>query len=81
MEDLLLSYRAEVPFRGYGNWVAMLCPFHDDRSPSASVNLMEDAFVCHTCGIRGDIVSVVQQVENVTVAEAKAYIEATLLDE
>ena len=30
-----------------------LCPFHDDKNPSLSVNLETGAFNCHACGAKG----------------------------
>ena len=30
-----------------------LCPFHDDRNPSFSVNLKSGAFLCFSCDARG----------------------------
>jgi hypothetical protein len=34
-------------------WASVLCPFHDDHSPSLSVNLSTGAFRCHACGASG----------------------------
>ena len=43
---------------GRGEWVSTLCPFHDDRNPSLSVNLNHGGFICHACGTRGgDVLS------------------------
>lgn len=40
-----------IPFRQ--DWIKVLCPFHDDHSPSLSINLKEGWFKCHTCGVGG----------------------------
>lgn len=47
---------------GFG-WVRMHCPFHEDRTPSASVNHDEEAggFRCHSCGRHGDPLKLLQQ--------------------
>ena len=44
-------------FRG-DDEVAVCCPFHDDESPSASINTVDLVFKCHTAGCReqGDFV-------------------------
>ena len=34
-------------------WVSAICPFHDDRSPSLSVNLEHGGFRCYACDERG----------------------------
>lgn len=39
-----------------------LCPFHDDHSPSFTVNLKTGQFMCFACGVNGgDIVSFCMQ--------------------
>jgi DNA primase len=39
----------------------MLCPFHDEKRPSASVNHVEKKFRCHGCGIHGDAVALLME--------------------
>lgn len=34
-------------------WVSTRCPFHEDKSPSLSVNLATGGYVCHACGAKG----------------------------
>ncbi len=61
MEKLLKSYGAErvPPLRS--GWTPIKCPFHDDSQASASVCLT--GFNCHACGIKGDLISLVQVVD------------------
>lgn len=33
------------------------CPFHDDQNPSCSINVGKNTFVCHACGEKGTLVS------------------------
>jgi len=35
------------------NQATALCPFHNERNPSFSVNLKTGAFICFACGISG----------------------------
>lgn len=37
-----------------GNNTSMLCPFHEDRNPSMSVNNDTSQFLCHGCGRSGN---------------------------
>lgn len=61
---ILEHYGATVP-NAYGDrWVPMRCPFHDDRSASASVNIERAAFQCHGCEAQGDAASLVRQQES-----------------
>lgn len=47
---------------------SMACPFHNDKSPSASYYLKDgvELFNCFTCGIKGDIFNVYRKVNGVT---------------
>ena len=39
--------------------VRVICPFHQDRSPSCDVSLAKDAFFCRSCGAAGGYLDVV----------------------
>lgn len=36
-----------------GNWASARCPFHEDRNPSLSVDIVHGGFVCFGCGAKG----------------------------
>lgn len=40
---------------GAGTERSFLCPVHDDRTPSASVNALTGLWVCYTCGAGGRV--------------------------
>lgn len=82
LERLLEHYHAEVPLVAYGNaWVSMKCPWHDDSTASASVNLVEGRFACHACDVQGDVLDIVQQVGLASdVREAKQWIADHFMD-
>ncbi len=42
-----------------GDEVRCKCPFHDDRTPSCSINVAKNVFKCHAanCGKQGDIIT------------------------
>src|SRR5918995_3746536 len=46
------------------------CPFHEERTPSFSVNAHDKLFYCFGCGKGGDLVSFVQDTENLDFAGA-----------
>lgn len=47
---------------GKGQWQKTLCPFHDDKNPSLSINTHNGAFYCFSCGAKGgDMVSFLMQ--------------------
>ncbi len=47
-----------------------LCPFHEERTPSFSVNAADKLYYCFGCEARGDIFSFVQETEGVGFGEA-----------
>lgn len=47
-----------------------LCPFHDERTPSFSVNPAEKLYYCFGCEARGDLFKFVQETENLNFGEA-----------
>lgn len=45
--------REGLRLSGSGTWRSTLCPFHEDKNPSLSVNIGTGGFVCHACKARG----------------------------
>ncbi len=50
-------------------WVG-LCPFHDEKTPSFSVNAEEGLYYCFGCQASGDVITFVRQVESLDFVEA-----------
>ena len=51
LEDL---FREDgIDLRGSGSNRAAKCPFHDDRTASMSVNVVDNIYLCHACGEKG----------------------------
>jgi len=46
------------------------CPFHEERTPSFSVNPVEKLYYCFGCGAGGDLITFVRETENVDFAGA-----------
>ena len=47
-----------------------LCPFHDEKSPSFNVSPSRNVFHCFGCGVGGDVIKFVMDVEHLTFAES-----------
>lgn len=47
-----------------------LCPFHDERTPSFSVNPQDKLYYCFGCGEKGDVFTFLQEKEGLPFAEA-----------
>ncbi len=54
---------------GARNWTG-LCPFHSEKSPSFSVNAVDNYFYCFGCHATGDVFTFVMKLENVSFPEA-----------
>lgn len=44
------------------DWVRVLCPFHDDTTPSCDINTSTKMFKCHSCRKTGDLVTFIARV-------------------
>ena len=51
------------------NWMAC-CPFHQEKTPSFSVNPAKDIFYCFGCGKGGSVFNFVMEMERVSFPEA-----------
>ena len=47
-----------------------LCPFHDERTPSFSVNPQDKLYYCFGCGEKGDVFTFLQEKEGLQFGEA-----------
>lgn len=47
-----------------GNTYWACCPFHHERTPSFAVNQMDQFYHCFGCGVSGDVVKFVQEIES-----------------
>lgn len=50
--------------------VKVLCPFHDDHSPSASINTKKGLFHCFTCGVGYSEAQFISQVNKIDLVSA-----------
>ncbi len=67
-ETVLANYGLKT--RGQGAERMILCPFHDDRSPSCSINLVHKVFHCFACGAKGTILDFVARMESCPIVDA-----------
>ena len=67
-ETVLAIYGLET--RGHGAERMTWCPFHDDGSPSCSINLEKKVFHCFGCGEKGTILDFVAKMEQIGIFES-----------
>jgi DNA primase len=68
--DMVEVVQARTQLRKAGARFTGLCPFHDERTPSFSVNPQDKLYYCFGCGAGGDIISFVRETEQLDFAQA-----------
>jgi DNA primase len=64
----VISVHTDLRRQG-ARWVG-LCPFHEERTPSFSVDAQEKLYHCFGCGVGGDVIKFVEEKEGLGFAEA-----------
>src|SRR6478672_11415628 len=68
--DIVDVVSAHTDLRRQGARFVGLCPFHEERTPSFSVEPQEKLYHCFGCGVGGDVFDFVQEKEGIGFPEA-----------
>src|SRR3712207_2666405 len=68
--DMVDLVSAKTDLRRVGSRYTGLCPFHDERTPSFSVNAQDKLFYCFGCQAKGDAIGFAEQAEGLDFPEA-----------
>jgi DNA primase len=68
--DIVEVVSAYTDLRRSGARFTGLCPFHDERTPSFSVDPQEKLYHCFGCGVGGDVIRFVEEKEGLPFADA-----------
>jgi DNA primase len=68
--DMVAVVSARTPLRKAGGRYLGRCPFHEERTPSFSVNAMDKLYYCFGCGAKGDLITFVRETEQLDFAGA-----------
>jgi DNA primase len=68
--DIVEVVSAHTDLRRQGARYVGLCPFHEERTPSFSVEPTEKLYHCFGCGVGGDVIKFVEEKEGVGFTEA-----------
>ena len=68
--DMVELVGAKTDLRRVGSRFTGLCPFHDERTASFSVNAEEKLFYCFGCQAKGDAIGFVEQAEGLDFVDA-----------
>ena len=65
--DVISEY---VPLTKKGQYYWGLCPFHNDKNPSMSVDEKRQTYTCWSCHNSGNVFNFIEQIENISFREA-----------
>ena len=68
----LIAERTDL--RRVGTQLVGLCPFHEERSPSFSIDPVKKVYYCFGCGERGDVFSYVQKTQGLDFVQALEFL-------
>jgi DNA primase len=68
--DMVSVVSGRTPLRKAGARYIGRCPFHEERTPSFSVNATDKLYYCFGCGAKGDLITFVRETEQLDFAGA-----------
>jgi DNA primase len=72
--DMVEVVQARTQLRRSGARWTGRCPFHDEKTPSFSVNPADKLFYCFGCGKGGDVITFVRETEQLDFAQAVEFL-------
>lgn len=75
LEDHDVEYSLSGDNVSAGGWIGVQCPFCYDPKNHCGINLEHKNFYCWICNEKGDIVKLIQELENTTFIRAKHRVE------
>lgn len=80
LEELKFKNDIESVISGYvslkrrGSTLVGLCPFHNEKTPSFTVYADKGNYHCYGCGVGGDVITFIRQIENLDYVEAVRFL-------
>jgi len=68
--DFVEIVSGRTQLRKVGSRYTGRCPFHEERTPSFSVNAQDKFYYCFGCGAKGDLITFVRETEQLDFASA-----------
>jgi DNA primase catalytic core len=68
--DMVEVVGGRTQLRRVGSRFTGRCPFHEERTPSFSVNPQDKLYYCFGCGVGGDVITFVRETEGLDFAQA-----------
>ncbi|HEX4323245.1 MAG TPA: DNA primase [Gaiellaceae bacterium] len=74
--DFVAVVEERTPLRKSGARYTGLCPFHEERTPSFSINAVEKLYHCHGCHKGGDMIGFVRDTQALDFVDAIEWLAA-----
>ncbi len=74
--DIVAVISGHTQLRKVGSRYSGLCPFHNEKTPSFSVNAQEGLYYCFGCRASGDVITFVRQMEHTDFVGAVEWLAA-----
>jgi len=71
IESLISTY---VPLKRAGSNLKGLCPFHNEKTPSFVVYPADNSFFCFGCGVGGNAITFIRQIERLDYPDAVEFL-------
>lgn len=68
--DIVSIISRYVPLIQKGRYFWGRCPFHNEKTPSFAINPTDQVYHCFGCGVGGDVINFVKEIESVDFAGA-----------
>lgn len=72
--DIVDVARSYVELKRAGNTYVCRCPFHSEGTPSCHFYPATNSFYCFGCGVGGDVVTFIRQIENLDYIESVKFL-------
>src|SRR5438445_12014436 len=73
--DFVDIVSARTQLRKAGSRYSGRCPFHEERTPSFSVNAVDKLYYCFGCGAKSDLITFVRETERLVCAGSIEWLE------
>lgn len=67
--EIIISSQPKA-YKGIGGEWTILCPWHDEKTPSCCVNVIKKVFICHGCGEKGRLHKLIARLQGIDLKEA-----------
>ena len=76
--DIVQIVSSYVPLKKSGHRYTGLCPFHNEKTPSFSVDAQKQLYYCFGCKAGGSVIQFVMDIEHMSFQEAVAFLAEQL---